>query len=101
MEVIEQEVHGLNKRKIPKKGETIENDLNVDIVVPFIKEMCVYFRPKEVCPYNRGNWVIDLLMNDNMMLCLKLPKEMKEDDVMKWLKPLTNKLEAFKKSKMN
>ncbi len=89
-------VDSINRKDIPKENETIEDDLEVDHIVPHIKEMVVYFRDKESCPFNRGNWMIDILTYNNQLHCIKLPKEMSEKEVMRYLEPLKTKLESYK-----
>ncbi len=94
-------VEAFNRNEMPKEGETIEDDLHVDRMVPLIKEMMVYFRDKDKCPQKRGNWIIDFILADDELYCIKLPKQMTEKQVWDFIKPLTDKLEAYKKSKMN
>ncbi len=95
------EVNTLNRKEIPKPDETIEDDLEIDKLVSNIKEMNVYFRDKESCPYKRGNWVIDIILITNQLMCLKYPKEMKRAEFLRFIKPLTTALDNYKKSKMN
>jgi hypothetical protein len=98
-------VHGLNLKEIPKQGETIKYDMNIEYIVPRIKDLKIYYIPKEVCPYNRGNWILDFEIREDDgnigLMCIKLPKEMKEEEVLEWTKPLLDALEKFKKEKMN
>jgi len=91
------ETNGINRKDIPTEKETIDDDLEIDIMLSHIKEMIVYFRPAEKCPFNRGNWVIDIIMLNNQLFCIKLPKEMTEAELMRYLKPLTDKLDTRKR----
>lgn len=48
----------------------------------------VYLRDERDCPFARGNWMIDIVFDDGEIQCIKLPKEITEEQVNKWLQPL-------------
>jgi formamidopyrimidine-DNA glycosylase len=101
MEIAIAKVEGYNRKSMPKENETIEEDIDLDKLVPFATQVMVYRRDKKDCPKNRGNVVIDIVLRDNKMFYLKLPIEMTDEHVMKFIKPLMDKLEAYKRSIMN
>lgn len=87
-----QSVQSLNKHAPPLPGETIADDFDVVAIVEAGLSISVYPRAKEDCPFNRGNWIIDFKLGGDVKFCLKLPIQMKEEEVLSWLKPLTDKL---------
>lgn len=94
-----QEVNGVTRQSIPKENETIFTDFNQDLFKKAVDITC-YYRPKEECPFNRGNWMIDIVTSNEMsfrIMCIRLPKEMTEDQVMKYSKPLIDYLESEKR----
>lgn len=100
-EIVIKEVEAYNRNSMPKENETIADDMQINNIVPLAKEVRVYRRDKKACPKNRGNVVIDITFKDNRILCFKLPLEMTDDHVLKFIKPLMDKLDAYKKSLMN
>lgn len=56
----------------------------------------IHLRNKVDCPFNRGNWIIDLTFKDGSMVCLKLNKDISENDVMNYCKPLIDKIQRTK-----
>lgn len=93
MKQILKEVNCLNRRTIPSENETISDDVDIEKTIPLVKEMTIYFRDKESCPMNRGNWIVDLHMADNQLCAIKLPKEMQEKDVLKYMQPMIDRLD--------
>lgn len=87
-------VETMNRNQIPTADETIENDIDLDAIVPNITEVKAYFRSPEKCPYKRGNWIIDIILFGSQLNCMKLPKEMSKEEVLRWLEPLHVKLRA-------
>lgn len=85
------EVKTNNRLSIPEPNETILTDMKINAEA--IYDMKVYFREPEDCPYNRGNWIIDIFFSETDLLCLKLPKEMSKEAVLAYIKPLTDELE--------
>lgn len=88
------EVEGTHRTTIPTSNETIADDMHIDEVAKAFSAIRIYFRDKESCPFNRGNWVIDFFSGLNRIIpsfCMKLPAEMKEEDVHRWAKPLGDK----------
>lgn len=86
----------LNRHNFPEKGETIADDFDLDSIVPLVAEVIIYSREKDVCPFERGNWIIDVEFLNKNIFCLKLPLKMTADEVMEWTKPLRDKLEEHK-----
>lgn len=75
------------RNSIPSESDNInEFDFNPKNIV----YMDVYFRKPEDCPFARGNWLVDVYMTDETMVCIKLPKEMSEKQVLSYVKPLMN-----------
>ena len=92
------------REAIPNENETILSDYPIDKVIPSIKEFSVYFREKKACPFNRGNWIIDIVINTSegeKFYCIKLPSEMTEDSVKKYVEPLTILLQDYQKQKLH
>ncbi len=82
------------RNSIPKEDETILTDAHIDM--DLIVRMDVYFRKPEDCPFNRGNWVIDIYSPYDQLFCLKLPKEMAKEQVLSYIKPITDELNKKK-----
>lgn len=76
------------KKEIPSKDETIEDSIHIDLLVPHIVNINVYFRKKDQCPLGRDNWIIDINLISDYLLCFKLPAAMKEEDVFSFFKPM-------------
>jgi hypothetical protein len=98
IEVIGGSVHTMNRPSAPPPNETIEDDMNLDELLKVFCSFKVYFRDKESCPFNRGNWIIDFFMPNSPILpgfSLKLPASMKKEEITKWLKPLTEKIKEI------
>ena len=95
------EVYGTNRESIPKENETIEEILKINDVLPLITDVVIYLRIPEQCPYNRGNWVIDLGFKNGEIFAIKLPKEMTEEQVVKYAKPLIDKLNEEEQKLLN
>ena len=87
------ELHEVNcqvRDSIPEEGITIEELINMELIKKYsehILEACFYFRYPEDCPYNRGNWIFDIKFSNGNIACFKLPKEMTEEHVRKYLAP--------------
>lgn len=90
MSVKIEKIGGTHRKSIPGIHETIYDDF--DIPIDHIKSVMVYFRDKNRCPFNRGNWIIDIEYIDGSIFCIKLPKEMAEVHVINWAKPLFDDL---------
>lgn len=101
MDIKIEEVQGYNKISIPDEDETIGDFLNLEELAPVIKEVMIYERPKEACPFARGNWVIDTRLKNGQLTSIKLPLKMKEEQVMRYVKPLIDIIDESRKSKMN
>lgn len=89
-----QKVDGYVRNTIPEPHENILTYFNFNI--PTISEIAIYLRDPKDCPFRRGNWVIDVCFNDSEVACFKLPKEMEEEQVMHYMKPLLDILEDIK-----
>lgn len=76
------------REDIPPENETIEEDFHLDILVSMIAEINWYFRLPEECPFNRGNWILDITLLDGTLKCFKFRKEMSEERFREFLKPL-------------
>ncbi len=94
-------VHCYNRLEAPKKGISIIEDCNMSLsdfekIKKLLIGLEIYKRDKESCPFNRGNWVCDQYIG-NDIFCIKLPIEMHEEDVKTYFKPLIDII----KSRMN
>lgn len=87
------------RESIPTNQETILTDF--DIKPENIVSLKVYFRSPQDCPFGRGNWIIDAVNIQNKVECIKLPKEMTEEQVLAFIKPLTDILDKRKNAKTN
>lgn len=94
MEIKIEEVHGMVRRAIPEEGEDITEILNfdIDIAADLIESVNIRYRDKKACPFDRGNWLIDIKHNSGRIFCVKLPKEMTEAAVMRYAQPLIDRL---------
>lgn len=101
MKVIEQEVHGFTLNKIPEENETIADDINISELLKHMEDVCIYLRPKEDCPFNRGNYIVDVTLDDGEVISLRYPIEMKEDHFKRYIAPLVDALDKLKRDKMN
>jgi hypothetical protein len=81
-----QEVHAVNRNSIPDINITIFDDM--DLPLDLIKSVNYYLRPAEVCPFGRGNWILDILFLNGTIYCVKLPIEMTEEHFMFYINPV-------------
>lgn len=82
------------KNEIFIKDEIIEDVISIDyLMLLFIRMIKVYYRSKEDCLFNRGNWIIDFFnMKDYFFdLCIKLLVEMSYEDILRYLKLFKDK----------
>lgn len=90
------EVNCLNRKKPPKKGETIYTDLQeLKYNFNIIKELSIYLRKAAECPFGRGNWIADFTLHNGQMMCIKLPLSMSVEQVHDFFKPLIDDLEEY------
>jgi hypothetical protein len=98
--IVEMPVDCLNRHEIPKKNETIKTDFPEMFTIPHvlesISEVNVYYMSKDECPFNRGNWIIDIVFGGHHIQCIKLPSSMPKDAVDEFIKPLVDALEKIK-----
>jgi len=93
--LIHAEIYSINRSSAPLPNETIKDDMDIEGLLKLFKTYKVYSRSKEECPFHRGNWVIDFFTPDNSTIpgfCVKLPAYMTEEEVLKWLEPLKNRM---------
>lgn len=91
-----EKVNGTNRKNIPEDGADISEVVNIEYLIEFLESINIWYRGKESCPFARGNWLIDLTNKFGETYCIKLPKEMTEQAVMKYAQPL---LDRFKEKK--
>lgn len=84
-----QEVECSVRHTVPKDGETIEEIINLDVVLKEGHSVNWYRRPPEDCPFARGNKIIDIHFKNGSILCIKLPLETTDEQVKKYLEPLS------------
>lgn len=86
---------------MPGPHETFATDYNLhEFPIHMIQSVDIYLRDKLDCPFATGNWLCDIQFNDGTLYCIKLPLEMEEKEVYRFYQPLIEKIEGFKRSKM-
>ncbi len=87
MQILAQECEGIVIHDIP--NDKIDDWVNFS-VLPFehLSQVKVYKRPKEECPFNRGNWVCDIIFDDGKIIVIKLPLKMTQEQVDVFCEPL-------------
>ncbi len=93
----EVEVPGFTRSEIPEGNETIANDFNLDELLIISKEISYYYRAPEDCPFNRGNWILDIEFKNGQLMCFKYPKEMTEEQFVAFIKPLLDLIKGKSK----
>src|SRR5271170_2421728 len=79
----------LNRTNFPEENEDFSTDFEISPeMISAINKIDIYFRGPEDCPYGRGNWIIDILLKNEIIMCVKLRKEMTLEEVKKYIKPL-------------
>jgi len=68
--------------------ETIADQLRMSELEKDMRGFSYYLRAPEDCPYNRGNWIVDIEFNDGAAVFLKYPREMTKERFEKFIKPL-------------
>lgn len=100
--IVLRKIDGCNRESIPEKGETIATDfteLFVDTeVFNSITSVDIYYRTTQDCPFGRGNWIADISIGNNCF-CIKLPRQMKREEVFQYFEPLILALEKIKQKK--
>lgn len=101
--LISVQIVGFNRDKMPKKGITILEITDIKKFMKYVFYVAIYFRDKDSCPFRRGNWIIDLYIKNEYFpsFCIKLPKEMTNDQIIAYAKPLVDNLEKRKRNSMN
>jgi len=94
MQVIGESVEGFNYKGIPEENETIEDSIDVDKLIRIIYSTSYYLRSPQECPFGRGNWILDIRTKDGQMYCFRYPKEMSEEQFLKYLQPLLSKIKS-------
>lgn len=92
MRIMGREVHGIVRDSIPNEADSIEEICDVNKLVQMLETYTIYYRSPEVCPWGRGNLVLDLLMKDGVIYCMKYPLDMTVEQLHHYIKPLTAKL---------
>jgi hypothetical protein len=96
-EIQVQQVSGTVRQTIPTKNQQIDELIDIkNFPFNYLKQLEIYRRSKEDCPFNRGNWVIDITFKNGQINFVKLPLEMAEEAVNHYCEPLINKLEEWK-----
>jgi hypothetical protein len=88
MEVTLEEVDGQTLRYMPSEGETIADYLNLDELNKHMEAICVYQRSAEDCPWARGNWILDVRLKNDQLLCWRFPIEMSSKFAKKFFAPI-------------
>lgn len=97
MQIMGKSVQCFVAERIPRDDEVISDDLRIDELMKITNSISYYFRDPNDCPFGRGNWILDLHLNDGQTWCFKYPIEMTIEHFLNYLKPL---LDRFKE-KMN
>ncbi len=93
--IIAGSVETINRDSAPLFNETIEDDIHIDKLLKVFSSFKFYLRDKESCPFNRGNWVIDFFIPGMPLFAsfsIKLPSSMKEEEIIRWIKPLKERM---------
>ena len=72
----------------PSDDDTIETDFKLDLMAPDIIGIDVYFYEPDVIENFKAQWVIDIVLNDDSIFRVRLPKEMTEKQVRAFIQPL-------------
>jgi hypothetical protein len=99
MKVKIQKVDGWHQDTIPEENETIEDSIYLDELMTVLKSVSFYLRPARDCPFGRGNWVVDLTLKDDNIICIKYPIEMTDTELRRFLKPLLDRLISHESNK--
>lgn len=91
-------VESFNRKETPLPNETIYDDCIFNL--PNILSLDIYYRTPEQCPFNRGNWVTDIVYTDHTAIAFKLPKDMPREAVVAFYQPLINDLEKYRNSQL-
>ena len=79
----------LDRSKAPSPDETIDDDLHLnELCKAGVYRYDVYLRDKESCPWGRGSWMIDLWRDEDIVMSVKLPIEMNQEEVDRYCAPL-------------
>ena len=74
---------------LPKEGENFSTDFKITpYMVSLIIKIDIYFRTAEDCPLNRPNWIIDITLINDQVMCVKLPEKMTLESVEEYISPL-------------
>lgn len=87
------EVSGMVLNRLLTENDSIENDFDIEMMAAVIKDINVYWRNKEECPFRRGNLVVDLILDNDQIFCIKLPYETSRPEIDRYLTPLLQLLE--------
>lgn len=79
-----------------EENETIENHVELDLLIPYILSFNFYLRSPFDCPFARGNWVIDFYFYDGSLVSFKFPKDITEVRFKEFMQPLIDKIEVLK-----
>lgn len=85
-----QEVDCRVYKKELKDGETIDEILKLEQIKAYTEKIQIYFRGETQCPFDRGNWIIDLYFKNGQMICLKFSPDIPENRFKEFVKPLTD-----------
>ena len=87
-------VDGVTRNDPLDANETIYD--NFKIKAQYVSALDIYFRPKELCPLGKDNWIIDLKFKNGYMIVIRLMENETEQRIFKFVKPLIDDLERIK-----
>ena len=94
MNITVKEASCVVRDSIPVPDETFATDFYMDeFPIHMVKSLSIYLRDAFDCPFGRSNWLCDVNFKDGGLYCVKLPANMREEDVMRYFKPLIDAVE--------
>ncbi len=91
MTILVQEVNSKVRLEEPAPNDTISDEIDIDLLIRLSRKIIYYFRSKQECPMNRGNWIIDAYLKNGTIECLKYPPTMTKERFEEFIKPLRDK----------
>ena len=95
MEIEIKKVNSFTRLNMPDPNDTIETDFNLKLMAPHICSIDVYIGKE--APDKFEKWFIDIGLNDDSIMCLKLPKEMTEKQIRAFVQPLLTLMNQSKR----
>lgn len=96
-DIVGHSVDGRTLHSVPDENRDIREIIDFESeAFKKILGVSIYQRLPEDCPWARGNWMIDIQLSNGtrigQVFCLRLPLEMEEEAVVRFAKPLLDKI---------